>query len=68
MQLHHDKHHLAYVTNYNIALEKQEEATAKNDIAALIALQPAIKFNGGGKRCFTTQVADLKDDQGSSPK
>lgn len=48
MQLHHDKHHLAYVNNYNLAVEKQEEANAKNDTSALIALQPAVKFNGGG--------------------
>ena len=48
MQLHHSKHHAAYVTNYNIASAKLEEAVAKNDISAIVSLQQVIKFNGGG--------------------
>lgn len=48
MQLHHSKHHAAYVTNLNVALEKYAEASAKGDVSAQIALQPAIRFNGGG--------------------
>ncbi|KAG6018257.1 Superoxide dismutase [Mn], mitochondrial, partial [Claviceps citrina] len=48
MQLHHSKHHQAYVTNLNAALETYAAATASNDIAAQIALQNAIRFNGGG--------------------
>lgn len=48
MELHHKGHHKAYVTNYNIAIEKLQEAQDKNDIAAQIALKPAINFNGGG--------------------
>jgi superoxide dismutase len=47
-QLHHSKHHNTYVTNYNIALQQYAEAEQKGDIARMIALQPAIKFNGGG--------------------
>ena len=50
MELHHKKHHQAYVTNLNKALEQYAEADHKNDLQALIALQPAIKFNGGGAR------------------
>jgi len=48
MELHYTKHHQAYVNNLNAALEKYQEAESKNDIAAMIALQAAIKFNGGG--------------------
>ena len=29
MQLHHSKHHQAYVNNLNVALEKLDEAKAK---------------------------------------
>ena len=48
MELHHSKHHNAYVTNLNAALEKYHEAESKNDVEAMLALQSAIKFNGGG--------------------
>jgi Fe-Mn family superoxide dismutase len=48
MELHYSKHHKAYVTNLNAALEKYLEAEKKNDIAQMISLQSAIKFNGGG--------------------
>ena len=49
MELHHKKHHQAYVTNLNKALEQYAEAEQKGDLAAMINLQPAIKFNGGGE-------------------
>ena len=48
MQVHYEKHHKAYVSNLNAALEKYHEAEEKNDVASMIALQQAIKFNGGG--------------------
>ncbi|URD88219.1 hypothetical protein MUK42_28483 [Musa troglodytarum] len=48
MRLHHQKHHQAYVTNYNNALEQLEAAIAKGDVTTVVRLQGAIKFNGGG--------------------
>lgn len=48
MQTHHQKHHQTYVTNLNAAEEKLQDAVAKQDIASTIALQGALKFNGGG--------------------
>lgn len=48
MQLHHNKHHAAYVNNLNIALEQSVEAEEKGDLARFVALQSAVKFNGGG--------------------
>jgi Fe-Mn family superoxide dismutase len=48
MELHHSKHHQAYVTNLNAALKNYATATSSSDIAGQIALQSAIKFNGGG--------------------
>lgn len=48
MDLHYNKHHKAYVTNLNKALESYAEAEKKNDLAKMIELDAAIKFNGGG--------------------
>lgn len=48
MQIHHQKHHAAYVANFNISSVKLEEATHKGDISSIISLQQAVKFNGGG--------------------
>ena len=55
MQIHHDKHHQAYVTNLNAALEGQT-ALAALSVEALIAdlskvpdaQRPAVRNNGGG--------------------
>ncbi len=48
MRIHHTKHHQAYVTNLNAALEKYANAQAKNSVSEMITLQQAIRFNGGG--------------------
>ena len=48
MEIHYTKHHQAYVNNFNAALEKYKQAEHKQDVAAMIALFQALKFNGGG--------------------
>lgn len=71
MQLHYSKHHNAYVTNLNAALEKYHDAEAKADIATMIALQQAIKFNGGGHvnhSVFWTNLAPEGKGGGELPK
>jgi Fe-Mn family superoxide dismutase len=50
MEIHHDKHHQAYVTNLNKALEGKPEADGKiEDIIKNISkFAPAVRNNGGG--------------------
>jgi len=36
------------VTNLNVALEKLDAAVSSGDVSSIIALQGALKFNGGG--------------------
>ncbi len=55
MHLHHDKHHLAYVTNLNAALDKHPEMAGKSPeelIKNLDAvpedIKAAVRNNGGG--------------------
>jgi Fe-Mn family superoxide dismutase len=70
MQLHHSKHHAAYVNNLNIANAKLEEALHKGDTSAVIALQQNIKFNGGGHlnhSIFWKNLAPPKKGGGEPP-
>jgi len=56
MEIHHGKHHNAYVTNYNKALEQApqlvgksvEEVIANNLAAVPDAIKAAVRNNGGG--------------------
>ena len=70
MEIHHQKHHNTYVTNFNIAQEKYAEAEAKGDYAGMIAMQPAIKFNGGGHlnhSIFWQNLAPQSEGGGAPP-
>jgi superoxide dismutase, Fe-Mn family len=70
MMLHYSKHHAGYVANLNKALEQLAEAEQKNDLPAQIALQSAIKFNGGGNinhSIFWTNLAPINKGGGTPP-
>lgn len=67
MNLHYNKHHLAYVNNLNAALTKYHEAEQKNDLQAMIALQSLINFNGGGHinhSIFWTNLSPIHEHGG----
>lgn len=71
MNLHYNKHHQTYITNLNKALEQYHEAEQKNDLPALISLQSAIKFNGGGHinhSIFWTNLAPKNKGGGTPPE
>ncbi|GFZ15099.1 manganese superoxide dismutase 1 [Actinidia rufa] len=71
MQLHHQKHHQTYITNYNKALEQLDAAMAKGDAPTVVKLQSAIKFNGGGHvnhSIFWKNLAPVHEGGGEPPK
>ncbi|XP_024041802.1 superoxide dismutase [Mn], mitochondrial isoform X2 [Citrus clementina] len=70
MQLHHQKHHQAYVTNYNKAVEQLFQALNKVDTSTVVQLQGAIKFNGGGHvnhSIFWKNLAPVHEGGGEPP-
>ncbi len=71
MTLHYTKHHQGYVNNLNAALEKYAQAEKEHDVAGMIALQQAIRFNGGGHvnhSIFWTNLAPVAKGGGEPPK
>ena len=71
MEIHHQKHHQTYVTNFNAALEQHAEAEARGDLSKMLTLQPALKFNGGGHvnhSIFWTNLSPAREHGGGEPE
>jgi Fe-Mn family superoxide dismutase len=74
MEIHHGKHHNAYVTNLNVALEKHPDLQAKNveDLLRHIATVPedirmAVRNNGGGHANHTMFWQIMAPHAGGAP-
>jgi len=69
MEIHHGKHHQAYVTNLNKALEGKPEANnAIEDIIKNISkFPPAVRNNGGGHFNHTMFWTILSPNGGGEP-
>ncbi|ABF42694.1 Superoxide dismutase [Candidatus Koribacter versatilis Ellin345] len=74
MHLHHDKHHLAYVTNLNAALEKAPELQSKSaedllkDLNSVPeAIRTAVRNNGGGHVNHSMFWAIMGPNAGGEP-
>ena len=68
MELHHSKHHAAYVAGANAALEQMEEARANNAFGAINKLEKDLAFHLGGHinhSIFWTNLAPNGDDRPS---
>ena len=74
MQIHHDKHHAAYVTNLNAALDKHPELKSKSaeDLLRDINSVPddirvAVRNNGGGHANHSMFWKIMKGNGGGNP-
>jgi len=67
MELHHDKHHAAYVKGANTALEKLDEARDKEDYTRLGALEQALAFNLSGHVLHSLFWQNLTPKGGGRP-
>jgi Fe-Mn family superoxide dismutase len=74
MEIHHDKHHAAYVNNLNAALKDHPELASKpvNELIADLsavpeAIRPAVRNNGGGHSNHTFFWEIMGPGKGGAP-
>ncbi len=67
MELHHDKHHAAYVAGANTALAQLAESRDKDDFANLNKLEKDLAFNLGGHTNHSIFWTNLSPDGGDKP-
>jgi Fe-Mn family superoxide dismutase len=68
MQLHHDKHHRAYVDGANQAIERLAESRRQNDFGKIAALERAFAFNVSGHVLHSIFWRNLSPDAGGRPE
>jgi len=67
MELHHDKHHAAYVKGANETLEKLAEARSKSDFGHTGALEKALAFHVSGHVLHSLFWQNMKPKSGERP-
>jgi Fe-Mn family superoxide dismutase len=67
LELHHRKHHAAYVTGANKTLEKLAEARARDDFAAINQLTKSLAFNVSGHVLHSLLWKNLTPKGGGEP-
>ncbi len=67
MELHHAKHHAAYVKGANDATEALQQAREKNDFSKIAALQRALSFNLSGHVLHSIFWKNLAPKRGGQP-
>jgi superoxide dismutase, Fe-Mn family len=67
MELHHDKHHAAYVKGANTTLEKLEQAREKDDLSTLAGLEKALAFHLSGHVLHSLFWQNLAPKAGGRP-
>src|SRR4029077_16303835 len=67
LELHHDKHHAAYVTGANTTLEKLADARDKGDFGSIVGLEKTLAFNVSGHILHSIYWENLSPDGGGEP-
>jgi Fe-Mn family superoxide dismutase len=67
LELHHDKHHKAYVDGVNSTLEKLAGARESDDLSAIVGLEKSLAFNLSGHVLHTLFWKNLHPDGGDRP-
>ncbi|MGD9763850.1 MAG: superoxide dismutase [Candidatus Binatia bacterium] len=68
LELHHDKHHAAYVDGANKTLEKMAAAREKKDFAAINLLQKNLAFHLSGHILHSMMWKNLSPKGGGEPE
>src|SRR5215831_6516707 len=68
LELHHGKHHAAYVQNANQALEQLAEAREKEDFTRVASLERALAFNLSGHVLHSIFWRNLAPKAGGRPQ
>ena len=67
MELHHDKHHAAYVAGANTALDKLDAARAAADYSAINKLEKDLAFHLGGHLNHSMFWKNMSPNGGGEP-
>ncbi len=67
IELHHDKHHAAYVKGANDTLEKLAAAREKGEFGAIVGLEKTLAFHLSGHTLHTLYWQNLSGDGGGKP-
>ena len=67
MELHHDKHHQAYVTGANSALDQLAEARAADQLGTVNLLEKNLAFNLAGHVNHSVFWPNMSPDGGDKP-
>lgn len=67
LELHHDKHHAAYVKGANDTMEQLAEARDKDQLGGLMGLEKTLAFNLSGHVLHSIFWTNLSPDGGDKP-
>ena len=68
LELHHDKHHKAYVDGANTALDKLDQARTKDEFGTINQLQKNLAFHLSGHVLHSMFWENLSPDGGGRPE